>query len=119
MTVIGGVFWTEPASFDVGFEALAADYGQGGFVSGRIPVDSDWSLVAGVGVLGYKVDTEIGNDYYAKEPALMLGVSHRTDFFTLVARYIITESDKNHYVAIAGGCMATGSPKHPEEPRCR
>lgn len=112
---IASLWYVKPKPVHIGIEGMIFDWGQGGFLSGRTAIDNDWTLIAGVGLLGYKVDTKFG-DYYTHEPALMVGTSYQTEFGRVVARYIVTESDKNHYVATSDQtCIG---PEHSERPKC-
>ena len=89
-----GSLWYVKNEIDIGIEALASTSTNGLFVSIRYPVD-EWNLGAGVGQIGYAVETSFG-DYYAKPMAVMLFSDYQTQYGKIVGRIIFSESDKTY-----------------------
>ncbi len=113
-TVMGSLFYLVPQPVNIGIEAMAMDWGQGLFLSGRVPVSDNINFIAGIGVLGYKVDDPI-DDYYTHEPAITVGLVYPTELGQLSLRYTITSTDKNHYTNDTS--QAPASP-HCDHPHC-
>ncbi len=86
--------WYVKYEVDFGVEALGSD-SSGIFLSARYPVDNQWNVAAGIGKLGYAVDTRAGS-YYAKPTGLMLFSDYQTEYGKIIARFIYSESGKNY-----------------------
>lgn len=105
VAVVGSI-WYVKHKVDIGLEAMASD-STGLFLSARYPVDNQWNIAAGVGKLGYAVDTRAG-DYYAKPTSIMVFSDYQTEYGKIVMRLIVSDSSKNFYSS--GACVHTNAP---------
>jgi len=105
VALVTSIFYTK-YQIDIGAEMLTESTTDGVFISGRHPINHEWNVGAGIGILGYNVDTSLG-DYYAKPSALMLFSDYQTKYGKIVTRLILSESDKNYYTA---ECTHTSAP---------
>lgn len=102
-----GSLWYVKYEIDVGLEVMASD-ATGIFATARYPVDNQWNVAAGIGKIGYAVDTPFG-EYYAKPTAVMLFSDYQTEYGKIVGRIIFSESDKN-YTDGSQVCVHTNAP---------
>lgn len=97
-TLTGGAIaaglWYVKYEIDLGLEAIVTDWGQGGFLSAKYPIQ-DYEIQAGIGYMGYEVESI--TDYYTHEPVLLLGASYQTGYGKIIFRYLVSQTDKNHY----------------------
>jgi len=101
-----GSLWYVKYKVNVGVEVLGSPDTTGVFIAGRYAIDNQWNISAGLGKVGYNVDTGT-NDYYAKPTALMLSGDYQTEYGKIIARFIMSESSKNYY--LTGNCIHTNA----------
>ena len=112
LALVGSV-WYVKNEIDIGVEAIVS-MSPGIFVMGRYPVDQ-WSFSAGVGQVGYNVDTDFG-DYYAKPLAVTFATDYQTEYGRITARLIQSSTNKS-YTTLSESCGMI-RPKHWEEEVC-
>lgn len=116
--VFASAFYKRPDTLDLGIELAALDWGNGIFVSTQADISSKFTMIAGVGSMGYEVVNELG-DYYAQEPALMFGASYSMGKEgDIVARFILTESSKSQSRTTNGQTCEDDSGHHHHRPVC-
>lgn len=97
MAIAAGAWYLVPDIVDVGLQAVVLDWGQGGFLSVRRKVQNDFSVSLGLGVLGYKFESNTKQKYYTHEPTLLLNIGYQTTAGEIVVGYLVTETKKTEY----------------------